>query len=67
MANMLLCFWTSEVFVTATSENVCCLAYETSSLVKMHYFTMFIAAVCLTFLVCDVPILVEKNKPKLSV
>ena len=35
---------------TVALENVCSLAYETSSLINMRYFGMFIAAVCLLLL-----------------
>ena len=36
--------------VTVTFENVCGLAYETSSSLKMRWNTMFITAVCVIFL-----------------
>ena len=39
------------VFNGLTFENVCCLAYETSSFSKMRFFIMFITAVCLIFLI----------------
>ena len=41
----------SKVTVTVTFENVCWLAYETSSLIKMRWNTMFITAVCVIFLI----------------
>ena len=40
-----------QKFVTVTFENVCWLAYETSSLNIMRKFIMFITAVCVLFLI----------------
>jgi len=37
-------------FFTVAFENVCSLAYETSSRINMRYFVMFITAVCLLLL-----------------